>query len=320
MKKIVLSAILLMISISFSLAQVPQAFKYQAIARDQNGTLLSDRTITLRISLISGTADGLSVYSETHSAVTNSFGLVNLDIGLGKDASGKISDINWASGSYYLKIEMDENGGTNFRPMGTSQLLSVPYALYSGTASGLLPATDGQGGVPANVWSLFGNSNTNPPTDKLGTTDAKDLVIVTNSIERMKIKADGDIDIARNLKIGEDITVEKNAFLNTLSGATTVYGPLTVANLSPTLLSGTLTVDHASDLNSSLNVDGVTDLNSAFHVNNYSPSILSGTLFLTETVHSTSIFYWIMPLTTPCFLQTERWWSMAVSVSGRISM
>ena len=280
MKRILLSAMLLIISVSFALAQVPQAFKYQAVARDLNGTLLSDRTVTFRVSLLAGAADGNAVYSETHNAVTNPFGLVNLDIGLGRDATGSLSQISWGAGSYYLKIEMDENGGTNFRTMGISQLLSVPYALYSGSAAGLVSPGEGQGGVPANVWSLFGNSNTNPPTDKLGTTDAKDLVMVTSDIPRLIIRADGHVDIERNLRVGEDLRVLRNVYLNTTSGSTTNYGPFTVANLSPTLLSGSLTVDHATDLNSSLNVDGVTDLNSAFHVNNVSPSIVTGTLLL----------------------------------------
>ena len=256
MKRILLSAILLIISVSLSLAQAPQAFKYQAIARDQNGSVLTDRVVNIRVSLLSGSADGTSVYTETHNAVTNGFGLVNLDIGLGKNATGTLSEISWGAGSYFLKIEMDENGGTNFRTMGISQLLSVPYALYSGSAAGLVSPGDGGGGVPSNVWSLFGNTNSNPPTDKLGTMDAKDLVVVTDAKQRMVVRADGNIEMERSLRVGEDLRVHGNVYLNTLSGSTTVYGPFTVANYSPSLLSGTLTVDRATDLNSSLNVDG----------------------------------------------------------------
>jgi hypothetical protein len=207
-------------------------------------------------------------------------GLVNLEIGRGFNPNGSISEINWAEGDYYVKIEMDEYGGSNFKPMGVAQLLSVPYALHSGTAEGI--SGDAGDGSPANNWILFGNRNTNPDEDKLGTTDQADLVIVTDDIERMRVLSGGDIEIVNSANIGMNLTVEQNVNLNTFSGETNNYGPFTVANLSPTLLSGILTVDLHTDLNSSLNVDGVTDLNSAFNVNNGSPSLLTGTLLVNE--------------------------------------
>ena len=278
MKKRLLTTVFLAVCLSMLMAQLPQAFKYQAVVRDHNGTIIADQNINLRISILFGDPSGNTVYSETHPCNTNGMGLVNLEIGRGFNPTGSISDINWAEGSYFVKIEMDEYGGSDFKPMGVAQLLSVPYALHSGTAEGI--SGDGGDGVPANNWILFGNRNTDPTEDKLGTTDAADLVIVTDDIERMRVLSDGDVHIVNSANVGMNLTVEQNVNLNTFSGETNNYGPFTVANLSPTLLSGILTVDLHTDLNSSLNVDGVTDLNSAFNVNNASPSLLTGTLLV----------------------------------------
>ncbi|MEN8224486.1 MAG: hypothetical protein ABFS05_03915 [Bacteroidota bacterium] len=280
MKKGFFTTVFLAICVSILMAQIPQAFKYQAVVRDHNGAIIADQNINLRISILFGDPIGNEVYSETHLCTTNGMGLVNLKIGKGFTQTGHISEINWAEGEYYVKIEMDEHGGSDFKPMGVAQLLSVPYALHSGTAEGI--SGDGGDGVPANNWILFGNSNTDPTEDKLGTTDAADLVIVTDDIERMRVLSDGDVHIVNSANIGKNLTVEQNVNLNTFSGQTINHGPFTVANMSPTLLSGILTVDLHTDLNSSLNVDGVTDLNSAFNVNNSSPSLLTGTLLVNE--------------------------------------
>jgi hypothetical protein len=280
MKKFLLATIALVICSTVLIAQTPQAFKYQAVVRDYSGYIIADQDINLRISILKGDDSDNAVYSETHPVLTNSLGLVNIEVGRGLSLSGSFSDINWAEANYFIKIEMDEYGGQDYRPIGVSQLLSVPYALHSGTASNLITTDSPDNGIPGQVWSLFGNSKSSPPEDKLGTTDDADLMIVTNNIERLRIKSDGDVEIAKSLNVGENLTVENNVSLNTVGGETNNYGPFTVANLSPTLLSGTLTVDQATDLNSSLNVDGITDLNSALNVNNNSPSVLTGSLLV----------------------------------------
>jgi hypothetical protein len=112
-------------------AQAPQAFKYQAVARNSSGELLVNKAVTFRISILQGSASGSMVYSELHSKTTNSFGLVELEIGNGTSPSGTFSGINWGASTYFVKVEMDPAGGIAFQTMGTSQLLSVPYALYA---------------------------------------------------------------------------------------------------------------------------------------------------------------------------------------------
>ncbi len=116
---------------TMALAQAPQSFSYQAVARNINGIAIANQKVSFRISLVRGTINGLSVYSETHSDTTDQYGIINLAIGGGTKVSGDFSTINWANGSYFVKVEMDAMGGNSYALMGTSQLLSVPYALYA---------------------------------------------------------------------------------------------------------------------------------------------------------------------------------------------
>jgi len=132
MKKLILSICVFMLLAYTVIGQAPNAFKYQAIARTIGGGIIANQNIALRISLLQGSPTGSSVYCETHNVTSNGFGMMNLEIGNGLYVSGNFANIDWGSNSYYVKIEMDENGGTNYLPIGTSQLLSVPYALYSG--------------------------------------------------------------------------------------------------------------------------------------------------------------------------------------------
>ncbi len=129
-KMLILAICLIVLSIS-TFGQTPQAIKYQAVARDAAGNPVVNQTVNLRISILQGSILGAVVYSETHSSLTNSFGLSNINIGLGTIISGTFSAINWGANIYFIKVEMDITGGVSYVEMGTSQLLSVPYALYA---------------------------------------------------------------------------------------------------------------------------------------------------------------------------------------------
>lgn len=130
MKKISISIFVLMLCITV-LSQVPQAFKYQAVARDASGNVLANRMVSFRISIIPGSATGSAVFTETHTKTTNAFGLVDLEIGSGTKVIGSFSSIEWANNIYFFNVEFDPAGGTSFILMGTSQLLSVPYAQHA---------------------------------------------------------------------------------------------------------------------------------------------------------------------------------------------
>ncbi len=127
--------IILFVLISFTFikgfSQVPESFKYQALIRNTEGTILANQTVNIRTAIVSGNFDGVTVFSETHIVNTNAFGLVNLNIGEGLTDYGNFSTIEWGNNSYFLKIEVDTQGGEMFEFMGITQLLSVPYALVA---------------------------------------------------------------------------------------------------------------------------------------------------------------------------------------------
>ena len=112
-------------------AQVPQKFSYQSILRNPGGQALQNQTVGMRLSILQTSESGSAVYVETHNASTNASGLVTLQVGGGTVVSGSMSGIDWAAGPYFIKTETDPEGGSNYSITGSSQLLSVPYALYS---------------------------------------------------------------------------------------------------------------------------------------------------------------------------------------------
>lgn len=287
MKKLSLIFLFTVTTVICSLAQSnPRGMKYQAVARDIKGEILANSKIELRISLHSTSSlRNDTHYSETHTITTSDLGLFSIAVGDGTKESGNFEAIPWSALNIWMEIQIKSKGETKFTSISNSQLLAVPYAFHAITASRL--SNNGlksdavnapTPGVPANVWSLQGNLNSDAKTDRLGTTDYVDLVVITNNLERLRILSNGNITIKRSLAIGANITVDSSAYFNKVNGQTINYGPFTVERLSPTLLSGTLTVDRATDLNTSLNVDGPTDLNSRLFVNNASPTKLTGIL------------------------------------------
>ena len=120
-------------------AQSPNKMSYQAVIRNASNNLVTSTAVAMQISILQGSTGGSAVYVETQTPTTNFNGLVNIEIGGGTVVSGNFSTINWANGPYFIETKTDPAGGTNYTITGTSQLLSVPYALYAanaGTATG----------------------------------------------------------------------------------------------------------------------------------------------------------------------------------------
>jgi hypothetical protein len=112
-------------------AQVPQGFKYQTVARNNAGEILASQNISFRMTILQGALPGTVAYAETHSATTNASGLATLEIGRGTPVTGDFAAINWSTTPIFLKTEIDPAGGAAYVEMGTSELLSVPYALFA---------------------------------------------------------------------------------------------------------------------------------------------------------------------------------------------
>ncbi len=116
-------------------AQVPQGFPYQAVARTATGNLMSNQTIQMRFSILDDNINGALTYQETRVVITNALGLFTHTIGQGTATAGSFNTINWGLHQKFLKVEMDTSGLSNYVAMGTTQLMSVPYALYASSSS-----------------------------------------------------------------------------------------------------------------------------------------------------------------------------------------
>ena len=136
MKKIY-SIVLFLISVSAS-AQSPDKMSYQAVLRNIDGTLMKDQAVSIQISILQSSATGTTVYQEDHSPSTNLNGLVSLHIGTGNTTSGTFSAIDWSAGPYFLQTDIDPAGGTNYVISSTTELISVPFALYANKADSLV--------------------------------------------------------------------------------------------------------------------------------------------------------------------------------------
>lgn len=138
-------------------AQVPQKMSYQAVIRNSYNALVTNKKVSMKISILQNQTP---VYVELQTTTTNENGLINVEIGNGIVLTGVFSKINWGNGAYYIKTETDPDGGTYYSIAGTSELLSVPYALYS-TASGTSGNTTSGANIvdtsitDSTTWSSF---------------------------------------------------------------------------------------------------------------------------------------------------------------------
>ena len=115
-------------------AQAPQSFSYQTVIRDASWTVLDNQSVGIKISILEDAANGTVVYEESHSATTSQIGLINLAVGDGTVMSGTFNTIDWGNYIYFIEVSVDVTGGSNYQVMGTTQLRSVPYALYAKTS------------------------------------------------------------------------------------------------------------------------------------------------------------------------------------------
>lgn len=204
---------LLLISLSSFAQDPPEGINYQAVARDNSGKPISNSNLKIRFSIRDITATGTIVFQEIHNGSTNVYGLFTLIIGNGLLVStDSFSAINWENGNKYLEVEVDTLSGNNYISMGTTQMMSVPYALYAKTAGGGLIGTTGATGVTGSTgatgstgstgatgadlgthWSLTGNAIAG--TDFIGTSNNQGFVFKTNGTEKMRILSGGNVSI-----------------------------------------------------------------------------------------------------------------------------
>lgn len=115
-------------------AQSPNAINYQSVVRDASGRVAGNVNVSVKVSLLQGSTSGSVVYSESFSPTTNAYGQIALEIGKGTPLTGNFPAVDWSTGEYFAKVEMDLNGGSSYTLAGTSQLLTVPYAKFADVA------------------------------------------------------------------------------------------------------------------------------------------------------------------------------------------
>ena len=140
---------------SVALAQPPQGIPYQAVARNSSGAIMASTGVSIRFSIRDSVATGTILYRETFSVTTSAQGLFSVNIGQGTPVTGAFSGINWGTNSKFLQVELDPAGGSSYIDMGTTQMMSVPYALYSNQSGGLSGVASG-GQLHVHVFTVSG--------------------------------------------------------------------------------------------------------------------------------------------------------------------
>jgi hypothetical protein len=174
-------------------AQIPNVFSYQAVIRNSKGDLLNNQKVSLRISILEGSSNSSSIYTEDHSVTTNTNGLVSIQIGGGKTVQGDFKTIGWSKGVFFVKTEVDLNGGSSYTLSSIAQLLTVPYALHAKYAENSIPGPKGDRGPqgPAGKdgsQGIPGKDGIQGPAGKDGDSKVKDSDILNWNDSYLKAK------------------------------------------------------------------------------------------------------------------------------------
>ncbi|MEZ5198478.1 MAG: hypothetical protein R2764_19460 [Bacteroidales bacterium] len=205
-------------------AQPHQAFKYQAIVRNASGEIISNQPVGVQISIRNNDIAGPIIYQETHAANTNDFGLMTLNIGMGTQVgSYDFETIPWEQNAKFVEVEVDPLGGTNYISMGVSELLSVPYSLFSGSsADGYWDKSNDK------IYYTQGNVGIGT-TDPLNKLEVNGTTLVGNVTKAIRFRTNGAIaDIE---SIGTDLAINYQGYGNTIFNV--VSGNVGIGTLSP---------------------------------------------------------------------------------------
>ena len=173
-------------------AQAPESMNYQAVIRDGSGNVVANQTVSLRIKILQGSVSGSPVYVETFNPTTNAYGSIAIQIGTGSVITGTFNTIDWGANSYFVETAVDISGWANYTVISTTQLMSVPYALYAKTAGNAVWQQD------VNNDINFGQGNvgigTTSPSANLEVSGTARITYLAGTGDRMVVAdADGDL-------------------------------------------------------------------------------------------------------------------------------
>lgn len=225
---------LVLATLSAYAQQVPSGINYQAVLRDTKGEIIADQPISLLVSILDPETRTY-YYTESHKVVTNQVGIFSLVVGGGQPEKGKFSDIPWATANTWLEASYDTDGNGLYDMIGTTRMLTVPYAFYAERAGSTLQGDDVHsdpnikdgGGLGEEYWMLKGNNEIDDAWMFIGSRNHADLVLKTHDVERMRItKGQGaephdalihlfeDVEAHRSMLIRETLTVDGHTMLN----------------------------------------------------------------------------------------------------------
>jgi uncharacterized protein (TIGR02145 family) len=206
-------------------AQSPQKINFQSIVRNTSGAIVSNKSVSFKITILSGSISGTPVYSEAHLKTTDAIGLVSLQIGTGTVSSGVFSSIDWGNTLHFIKLEADFTGGNTYVTLGIQELMSVPYALYA-------VKTD------TSVLNLSGRFS-----GKVNVTDTSSML--APYLRRVDANGSVETDPVFNSSIAKGITGTDTAYwnkkINTTDTSAMLSNYRTALNLKAPLASPTFT-------------------------------------------------------------------------------
>jgi len=271
-KSMLLVALFIFTSVALK-AQSPQKINFQSIVRNTNGVIISNKSVSFKITILSGSTTGTPVYSETHLKTTDAIGLVSLQIGTGTVASGVFSSLNWGNASHFIKLEADFTGGNTYVTLGTQELMSVPYAMYAAK-------TDS---ASLNLTNRFADkAPVNDPTFT-GTVGGIDKAMV--GLDNVDNTTDVDKPVSSLTQ------TELNAKVNIADTSTMLLNYRTGLNLKAPLASPTFTgtvggitkamvglgsVDNTSDLSKPVSTATQTALDTKFNIADFPSGNIRG--------------------------------------------
>jgi microcystin-dependent protein len=214
-------------------AQAPQKMSYQAVIRNSSDVLITNSIVGMKISILQGSPSGMIVYAETQSPLSNSNGLISVEIGSGTVLNGNFAAIDWANGPYFIKTETDPTGGTNYTISGVSQFLSVPYALYAENSGNPGPqGATGPQGVPGQngIDGINGVDGATGPQGPTGATGPQGPIGLTGPAGAQGLPGTNGVDGATGPQGPIGLTGPAGAQgltgTNGVNGATGPQGPI----------------------------------------------------------------------------------------------